>query len=108
MRTRRVFAQTVTYTHRKEHLMHLWPQNIIQLHNYYSCRSVYEKGVEIDTRKKILIYPDGRNPVPVNEDHAMAGKGCWKAMNYGNQGEGLIEGNVLDYVMGNIMETKTK
>ena len=67
-----------------------------------------KKGVEIDTRKKILIYPDGRNPVPVNEDHAMAGKGCWKAINYGNQGEGLIEGNVLDYVMGNIMETKTK
>ena len=33
-----------------------------------------KKGVEIDTRKKILIYPDGRNPVPVNEDHAMAGK----------------------------------
>ena len=66
------------------------------------------KGIEIDTQKKLLIYPDGRNPVPVIEDFAMAGKTCWKAMNYGNQGEGLIEGNILDYVMGNILETKTK
>ena len=67
-----------------------------------------KKGIEIDSQKKMLIYPDGRDPVPVNEDFAMAGKACWKAMNYGNHGEGLIQGNILDYVMESILETKTK
>ena len=46
--------------------------------------------------------------MPVNEDHAMAGKACWKSMNYGNQVEGLIQGSILDYMMENILETKTK
>ena len=67
-----------------------------------------KKGIEIDTQKKMLIYSDGRDPVPVNENFVMAGKACWKSMNYGYQGEGLIQGNILDYVMENILETKTK
>ena len=54
----------------------------------------------------MLIYPDGRDPLPVTEDFVMAGKACWKSMNYGKQGEGLIEGNILDYVMENLLETK--
>jgi len=29
-------------------------------------------------------------------------------MNYGNQGEGLIQGDILDYVMENILETDYK
>ena len=66
------------------------------------------KGIEIDTQKQMLIYPDGRDPVPVNEDFVMTGKACWKSMNYGTQGQGLIQGNILDYVMENILETKTK
>ena len=65
-----------------------------------------KKGIEIDTRKKILIYPDGRNPVPVTKNFAMAGKKCWKVMNYGQQGEGLIHGDILDYLMDNLLETK--
>ena len=65
-----------------------------------------KKGIEIDTQKKILIYPDDRDPVPVTEDFAMAGKKCWKAMNYGQQGEGLIQGDILDYLMDNLLEKK--
>ena len=65
------------------------------------------KGLDIDSQRKILIYPDGHNPVPVTKDTKMIGdsnKPCWKAMNNGNQGEGLIRGNILDYVVSNILE----
>ena len=65
------------------------------------------KGLDIDSRKQILIYPDDRDPVPVTKDTKMTGdpnKPCWKAMNNGIQGEGLIRGNILDYVMSNILE----
>ena len=41
---------------------------------------------------------DGHNPVLVTKDTAMTGKQCWKALNYGHQGEGLIKGNILDHV----------
>jgi len=66
------------------------------------------RGIEIDTQKEMLIYSDGREPVPVAKDFAMAGKECWKSMNYGSQGEGLIQGDVLDYVVENILETDNK
>ena len=62
-----------------------------------------KKGIEIDTQKNMLIYPDGRDSVPVIEDFAMAGRKCWKAMNYGNQGAGLIQGDILNYVTENIL-----
>ena len=65
------------------------------------------KGLDIDSQRKILIYPDGHDPVPVTKDTKMIGdsnKPCWKAMNSGNQGEGLIRGNILDYVVSNILE----
>ena len=64
------------------------------------------KGMDIDTTKQLLIYPDGHDPVPVTKDTAMTGKPdkpCWKAMNNGVQGEGLIKGNILDYVVSNIL-----
>jgi len=64
------------------------------------------KGMDIDTTKELLIYPDGHNPVPVTKDTVMTGnpdKPCWKTMNNGIQGEGLIKGNVLDYMVSNIL-----
>ena len=64
------------------------------------------KDIDIDIQKQILIYPDGRNPVPVTKDTQMTGdsnKPCWKAMNTGIQGEGLIKGNILDYMVSNIL-----
>ena len=66
------------------------------------------KGVTIDKVKQILIRPD-HPPVPVmlgttwNEravsNHTTL---CWHAMNYGSQGEGLIKGNVLDYLVNSV------
>ena len=65
------------------------------------------KGLDIDSRKQILIFPDDHDPVPVTKDTKMTGdpnKPCWKAMNNGIQGEGLIRGNILDYVVSNILD----
>ena len=62
------------------------------------------KGMEIDPIKKILVYPDNRDPVPVETDNAMTGKTCWKAMNPGRQGEGLIKGSILDYMVSSLLE----
>ena len=61
------------------------------------------KGMVIDPIKKILTYPDGRDPVPVEKDDVMTGETCWKAMNLGYQGEGLIKGSVLDYMVSNLL-----
>ena len=61
------------------------------------------KNVDIDVQREMLIYSDGRNPIPVTKDTAMTGKPCWKALNYGHQGEGLIKGTILNYVMPNIL-----
>ena len=65
------------------------------------------KGIEIDSQKEMLIFPDDRDPVPVTKDTKMIGnsnKPCWKAMNNGVQGEGLIKGSILDYMVMNILE----
>ena len=65
------------------------------------------KNIDIDTQKQILIYPDGRDPIAVTKDTKMTGnfnKPCWKTMNTGIQGEGLIKGNILDYIVPNILE----
>jgi len=66
------------------------------------------KGMAIDPVKKILTYPDGRDPVPVEMDNVMTGKKCWKAMNPGYQGEGLIKGSILDYMVSNLLEDDFK
>lgn len=74
------------------------------------------KGVEIDSVKSILIRPNFP-PLPVirssyesRKNHAT--KLCWKAMNTGSQGEDLIEGTILDYVVPSLVdknfEFKTK
>ena len=65
------------------------------------------KDIDIDMQKQILIYPDDRDPVPVTKDTKMTGnlnKPCWKTMNTGIQGEKLIKGDILDYVVSNILE----
>ena len=66
------------------------------------------KGMAIDPMKKILTYPGGRDPVPVEKDDVMTGKTCWKAMNPGHQGEGLIKGSVLDYMVSNLLDEDFK
>jgi len=67
------------------------------------------KDIEIDPVKRILIRP-GFESVPVEKTTTWAyNKGqtaspCWKAMNPGHQGEGLIEGGILNYIVDNILE----
>ena len=62
-------------------------------------------GVEIDKTKKMLIRP-GFEPVPVDNSvtWGLDKRHCWKAMNPGQQGEGLIEGKVLDYRVTDVLE----
>ena len=62
------------------------------------------KDIDIDVQKQILIYPDGRDPMPVTKDTRMTSnfnKPCWKT---GIQGEKLIKGDIRDYVVSNILE----
>ena len=67
------------------------------------------KGIEIDEVKGILIRP-GFEAVPVERTVAWSyNKGqsagpCWKAMNPGHQGEGLIEGGILNYLVDSILD----
>jgi len=66
------------------------------------------KGIEVDTVKEILIRP-GFESVPVKStstwvyNDRQTGSPCWLAMNVGHQGEGLIEGNILDYLVDDIL-----
>ena len=69
------------------------------------------RGISIDTQRQMLIYSDGHDPVPVTKDSKMAGDGgrqCWKVMNPGHQGEGLIKGKILDYVVPDILSSNLK
>ena len=64
------------------------------------------QGVMIDEIKSILIRPNFP-PIPVVKSSyrsAEVTKQCWKSMNVGNQGQGLIEGTILDYVVPSLTE----
>ena len=69
----------------------------------------FNKGVAIDEVRKILIMPN-KEPVPVMrrpvwsfmERETADDQLCWTAMNPGYQGEGLIDGNHLDYIVKDI------
>jgi len=61
-------------------------------------------GMSVDQRKKILTYPDSHDPVAVELDNVMTGKTCWKVTNPGRQGEGLVKGNFLDYVVSSLLK----
>ena len=64
------------------------------------------KRVHLNKQRQMLVFSDGRYPVPVIKDSTMTGdsrKECWKAMNFGNQGEGLIIGKILNYVVPHLL-----
>ena len=64
-----------------------------------------QKGIDVDTQKELILYSDGRDPVPVVRDTTMTGKQCWKAMNFGKQGKGLIKGKILYYFASSILKS---
>jgi len=62
-------------------------------------------GVEVDSTRNMLIRP-GFEPVPVVQSKTWdSPDNCWLAKNVGNQGEGLIEGSILDYTVSSIEST---
>ena len=75
----------------------------------------FRKEVEIDTVRKILILP-GKEPVPVMrrpvwsfmEREVAEDQLCWTAMNPGYQGQGLIDGTYLDYLVNDVFSTDFK
>ena len=62
------------------------------------------KRMSVDPRKKILTYPDNREPVAVELDNFVSGKTCWKVKSYGQEEEWLIEGDILDYMVSTLLE----
>ena len=75
----------------------------------------FRKGVEIDVARKLLLLPN-KPPVPVMrkpvwaymEHNVRSDQLCWVAMNPGYQGNHLIDGHYLDYVVDNILSTDFK
>ena len=75
----------------------------------------FRKEVEIDTVRKILILP-GKEPVPLMrrpvwsfmEREVADDQLCWTAMNPGYQGQGLIDGTYLDYLVNDVFSTDFK
>ena len=62
-------------------------------------------GVEVDSTKQMLIRP-GFEPVPVEPSKTWdSPDNCWLAKNVGNQGEGLIDGSIYDYIVSSIGST---
>ena len=68
------------------------------------------KDITVDPIKQILIRP-GFEAVPVMKEKKWqysekASGECWKVMNVGHQGERLIEGTILDYIVDDIKQRK--
>ena len=88
--------------------------NFIRNNNYVLFSGqFFRKGVEIDEVRKILIMPD-KEPVPVMrrpvwsfmEREVADDQLCWTAMNPGYQGDGLIDGRYLDYLVDDVLDTE--
>jgi len=62
-------------------------------------------GVEVDSIRKVLVR-SGFEPVPVVPyKNWNSADNCWLAKNAGNQGEGLIEGSIYNYIVNSIEST---
>ena len=67
------------------------------------------RNVRVDKLARALIIPN-RPSVPVVMDNTwpevhQKGRKCWKARNPGYQGEGLIQGGFLDYIVDHVFAT---
>ena len=66
--------------------------------------------ITIDPIKQILIRP-GFEAIPVIKDtkwqyNEEVNGECWRVMNVGHQGEKLIQGTILDYIVENVEQRK--
>ena len=86
------------------------PQGTIILNTIYFTGQFFRKGVKIDPVRKFLVLPN-KDPVPVMrrpvwsfmERHVRDDQLCWTAMNPGYQGDSLIDGHYLDYMVDSIL-----
>ena len=73
-------------------------------------------GYSIDHTTKLLHFPDNKEPVPVMRrpiwsfmetkvNELTGAELCWMAMNVGYEGEGLLRGHYLDYVVSDLFTT---
>ena len=76
-------------------------------------------GYSIDHITKLLHFPDNKEPVPVMRrpiwsfmetkvNELTGDELCWMAMNVGYEGEGLLRGHYLDYVVSDLFTTLNK
>ena len=68
------------------------------------------EDITIDPVKQILIRP-GFEAIPVIKDmkwryNEEASDECWRVMNVGHQGEKLIQGTILDYIVEDVKQRK--
>ena len=64
------------------------------------------KDIAIDSVKRMLVRP-GFEAIPVIKDtkwqYNKEGSGeCWRVMSVGHQGEKLIQGTILDYIVEDV------
>ena len=69
-------------------------------------------GHTIDITRKLLMFPSHREPIPVvrrpiwsfmeRRKTGQSSHFCWMTMNNGYQGEGIIDGTYLDYVVSSL------
>ncbi|XP_065890575.1 uncharacterized protein [Dysidea avara] len=93
-------------TFHKDHLDVNWK---VQSDEMYGSRGLLGQfmitGVEVDSTRKMLIRP-GFESVPVEPSKTWdSPDNCWLVKNVGNQGEGLIEGSIYDYIVSSIEST---
>ncbi len=70
----------------------------------------FRAGVDIDEVRRVLLLPS-LDPVPVMRRPVWAfmeredkdNQLCWTAMNPGYQGDGLLEGHYLDYLVNDVL-----
>lgn len=82
--------------------------------HYSPTGQFFRKGVEVDEIRKLLFLPN-KPPIPVEwkpawkymeKDANMTNvQHCWTAMNPGNQGKGLIDGDYVDYLVEDVLSS---
>ena len=75
----------------------------------------FRSGIEIDVENQMLHLP-GKSPVPVKlrpiwkfmAEEISEDPVCWTTVKPSNQGEGLIQGEYIDYEVYNLVSTGFK
>ena len=82
----------------------------IQCYTSLSCSGqFFNKGTKVDKVNKLLVLPN-RPPIPVTLEAAKREvhhkTDCWHPVTLGYQGQGLLEGECLDYVVDSVFATE--